>query len=67
MEGCAVESVVTDETPHSQIVPRVTHVVTSQGTIQCEYFVNASGMVCFCHVKLLFYYFQLFIEHMMYS
>ncbi|XP_071535979.1 pyruvate dehydrogenase phosphatase regulatory subunit, mitochondrial-like isoform X2 [Panulirus ornatus] len=44
VEGCAVESVVTDETPHSQIVPRVTHVVTSQGTILCEYFVNASGM-----------------------
>ncbi|KAK3885748.1 hypothetical protein Pcinc_010060 [Petrolisthes cinctipes] len=44
IDGCQVERIVTDEVPHSQVVPRVTHVITSHGTIHCEYFVNASGM-----------------------
>ncbi|KAK7062511.1 hypothetical protein SK128_002111 [Halocaridina rubra] len=44
MEGCRVERIITDEVPHSQIVPRVTQVLTSEGPIHCEYFVNASGM-----------------------
>lgn len=44
VEHCTVERIMTDEVPHSQIIPRVTHIVTSQGTIHCEYFVNASGM-----------------------
>lgn len=47
MEDCSVERVVTDEVPHSQIVPKVTHIITSLGTLHCEYFVNASGMVSF--------------------
>lgn len=45
MEGCSVLRVITDEIPHSQIVPKVTQIVTSHGNIHCEYFVNASGMV----------------------
>ncbi|XP_042240778.1 pyruvate dehydrogenase phosphatase regulatory subunit, mitochondrial-like isoform X2 [Homarus americanus] len=44
VENCSVERIVTDEVPHSQIVPRVTYIETSQGTIHCEYFVNTSGM-----------------------
>ncbi|XP_047474686.1 pyruvate dehydrogenase phosphatase regulatory subunit, mitochondrial-like isoform X1 [Penaeus chinensis] len=44
MEGCSVLRVITDEIPHSQIVPKVTQIVTSHGNIHCEYFVNASGM-----------------------
>lgn len=40
-----MERIVTDEVLHSQIVPKVTHIITSLGTIHCEYFVNASGMV----------------------
>ncbi|XP_068247209.1 pyruvate dehydrogenase phosphatase regulatory subunit, mitochondrial-like isoform X2 [Palaemon carinicauda] len=43
-EGCTVKRIVTDEVPHSQIVPRVTEILTSEGSIKCEYFVNASGM-----------------------
>lgn len=45
MEDCTVERIVTDEVPHSQIVPKVTHIITSLGTVHCEYFVNSSGMV----------------------
>lgn len=45
MEGCSVLRVITDEIPHSQVVPKVTQIVTSHGNIHCEYFVNASGMV----------------------
>lgn len=44
VEDCTVEQIVTDEVPHSQIVPKVTHIITSLGTIHCEYFVNTSGM-----------------------
>lgn len=44
IEGCTVERIVTDEVPHSQSVPRVTEVITSEGPIRCEYFVNATGM-----------------------
>ncbi|KAG0724199.1 Pyruvate dehydrogenase phosphatase regulatory subunit, mitochondrial [Chionoecetes opilio] len=44
VEDCSVEQIATDEVPHSQVVPKVTHVVTSRGTIHCEYFVNCSGM-----------------------
>ncbi|XP_045601946.2 pyruvate dehydrogenase phosphatase regulatory subunit, mitochondrial isoform X1 [Procambarus clarkii] len=44
VENCTVEGIVTDEVPHSQVIPRVTHVVTSLGTIHCEYFVNTAGM-----------------------
>lgn len=44
VEDCTVERIVTDEVLHSQIVPKVTHIITSLGTIHCEYFVNASGM-----------------------
>lgn len=47
VEDCTVEKIVTDEVLHSQIVPKVTHIITSLGTIHCEYFVNAAGMVSY--------------------
>lgn len=47
VEDCTVDRIVTDEVLHSQVVPKVTHVITTHGTIHCEYFVNASGMVSF--------------------
>lgn len=56
MEGCSVLRVITDEIPHSQIVPKVTQIVTSHGNIHCEYFVNASGMVRY---YFLFYFYTM--------
>ncbi|CAL4112981.1 unnamed protein product, partial [Meganyctiphanes norvegica] len=42
--NCRVYTVITDDEPHTQITPKVTHIQTNKGTVECEYFVNASGM-----------------------
>ncbi|XP_076057029.1 pyruvate dehydrogenase phosphatase regulatory subunit, mitochondrial-like isoform X2 [Oratosquilla oratoria] len=44
VENCAVQRLFTNEVPHSLVTPKVTHIETSQGIINCEYFVNAAGM-----------------------
>ena len=46
LEKCEVERVVTNGR-------RVTGVQTSQGTIECKHFVNASGMVSLTKVLIL--------------
>ena len=45
-EKCEVERVITNGR-------RVTGVQTSQGTIECKHFVNASGMVSLAKVLIL--------------
>ena len=45
VENCEVLNVETDAIPHSQVVPKVTNVITPMGKISCEYFVNAASMV----------------------
>ena len=53
VEGCDVKEILTEKQRGGQY-DRVTSVVTSQGNVKCDVFINCTGMVEILNVFLFF-------------